>query len=1085
MREYQTVTRDPRGGTPRPRLAARSPVPPGPLGDLKDLLFELYVQAQPMTFAEIATRIAGDDDLPGAPALDTVRRCITGPDVPPNQHDVVSVAVILARTARMSADEIESRVRQLWLAARLALPVGHAIRSWNDPYSLEVHPAINTVDNRLPKYVLRPFDAAISTVARRASQRRSALLAVVGGSSTGKTRACWEALPLLPDDWRLWHPIDPSPAEAFLADAARVGPRTVIWLNELQDYLSTTVAETGERVAATLRGLLRDQGRAPMLVVGTLWPEYWARLTFTPDLGNPDTHRQARMLLSGGAVHLPDRFSDGELQRIRRIAPHDSRLAEACVHAEDGKITQYLAGAPAVLERYRNAPPAARALLSAAVDLRRMGHGPALSGSVLEAAAAGYLTDDEWDAAGDGWFAEALSYTRAPCHGVRGPLSEIRLRPGQISHGGRRYRLSDYVEETGRPERATVSIPATTWQAALDHGLLGDLAAIGPQAERRRLDRFAFAFYRRLQENGDREAYRRAAGLLRNCGRHDEAFELYARAADAGEVPAARLAAGFLAETGQSDLAVERLRAWSKVSGDADLATAADLLATAGDPGSAVARHLRGPATPELVRQLDLEGHSAEVLDHLRRLWLIGDPDAAMQAAEFAGPLDDPETFLTCCTEFVEHRDWSVAEFACSRLMSDGRVGDALTLYCAAAATGHFDSAVKAAELLWADKQPGPAEEVLRSYLMSGGSGDPWDELTDYLAEADRVDTLKALSASADQHDESVDRLICGLLHEEGRTDEAIAWAHEHLDPRNDDSSALLGELLVDAGRVDEAIGWMRAQAEDGDAAAAWRYAGALVEAGRVEEAVTWLRDRAPGDPLADWQWVRLLHEIGRTAEAVAWVTGQIERGELPALKPAAEILADDGQIDAAVDLYRRAAQAGEPKCYDLAAELLHQAGRTDDAVAVYDAAAPSGAAQFQWQAAELLHEAGREDDALRHYQQAAEAGNDHALEYLVKVLFQAGRADEAMLLLDSLIESGNLEALRWRGELNEELDEPAAAATDFIRVIEAGGTVSIERLVSVLRRAGRAEEADRLIRYGLEPQARIGEPWPAGFPAP
>ena len=102
---------------------------------------------------------------------------------------------------------------------------------------------------------------------------------LVGGSSTGKTRACWQALESLrgvEPGWRLWHPIDP---QAALAGLPRVGPRTVVWLNEAQRYLDTTDG-TGERVAAGLRELLRDRARGPVLVLvlATLWPQFWDAL---------------------------------------------------------------------------------------------------------------------------------------------------------------------------------------------------------------------------------------------------------------------------------------------------------------------------------------------------------------------------------------------------------------------------------------------------------------------------------------------------------------------------------------------------------------------------------------------------------------------------------------------------------------------------------------------------------------------------------------------------------------------------------------------------------------------------------------
>ena len=113
----------------------------------------------------------------------------------------------------------------------------------------------------------------------------SGIAVLVGGSSTGKTRACWEALQLLRDrkpGWRLWHPIDPSRPDAALRELPDIGPRTVVWLNEAQFYLDDADGGLGERIAAGLRELLRDPARAPVLVLATLWPQFWDSLTGRP-----------------------------------------------------------------------------------------------------------------------------------------------------------------------------------------------------------------------------------------------------------------------------------------------------------------------------------------------------------------------------------------------------------------------------------------------------------------------------------------------------------------------------------------------------------------------------------------------------------------------------------------------------------------------------------------------------------------------------------------------------------------------------------------------------------------------------------
>jgi len=68
-----------------------------------------------------------------------------------------------------------------------------------DPLFLEVHPAIHVAGewgrqlDRLPGYVPRAHDTRLrEAVDQLLADKSSRLVTVVGGSSTGKTRACWE-----------------------------------------------------------------------------------------------------------------------------------------------------------------------------------------------------------------------------------------------------------------------------------------------------------------------------------------------------------------------------------------------------------------------------------------------------------------------------------------------------------------------------------------------------------------------------------------------------------------------------------------------------------------------------------------------------------------------------------------------------------------------------------------------------------------------------------------------------------------------------------------------------------------------------
>ena len=442
---------------------------PGPLGELKDLVYELYLMAGTPSLDEIAGQARQDEEFQGAPGRDTVQRIIGGPGLPASQADLAAVVTVLARAARVDANYPVTRARELWVKARMARPVGIPLEDAQDPFDLEVHRPVEVEGTTgLPPYVLRGHDAELAGLVHDAeADGASRLVVLVGDSSTGKTRACWEALEPLKraGGWRLWHPIAPSRTEALLQNLAQVGPRTVIWLNEAQEYIGGT---DGERVAAGLREMLRDPARGPVLILATLWRRYWDELTRrSGDIS--DVHAQARDLLSGRDITVPAAFSADEIQALR--AAGDARLTAAAA-TSDGRVTQFLAGAPELLARYRNAPPAARGLIDAAVDARRLGAGEEIPLAFLEQAVPGYLSDAEWEqeAAADDWLEKALTYTEEPCKGARGPLTRIRLRPGTgpapAGSSGATYRLADYLDQYGGQARSDVMLPMSFWDAA-------------------------------------------------------------------------------------------------------------------------------------------------------------------------------------------------------------------------------------------------------------------------------------------------------------------------------------------------------------------------------------------------------------------------------------------------------------------------------------------------------------------------------------------------------------------------------------------------------------------------------------------
>ncbi|MFD4737596.1 tetratricopeptide repeat protein [Streptomyces virginiae] len=531
---------------------------------------------------------------------------------------------------------------------------------------------------------------------------RSGLLVLVGPSSTGKTRACWEAVQILSDrGWRLWHPFDPSRAEAALASIQQVRPHTVVWLNEAQHYLGDT--HHGETLAAALRALLTDQDRGPVLVLGTLWPEYEREYSALPQPGRPDPYGQVRELLTGRTVSVPDTFDQAALEAARLIADGgDTLLAAALQRAPDGRVAQDLAGAPELLRRYRSASAPARCLLHAAMDARRLGVGLHLPIDFLADAAADYFSDHEYDLLANDWVDQALDELTKPVHGHLAPLR--RSNPRRTSRAPRtassrtvtstqaaRYRLADYLEEHGRKRRSLYP-PASFWQAAHDHITdIDDLERLGSAAFERHRLQWAYHLYALVPASrslvmlalirqivGDLEEAERL--LVRACAAGDQqallslahlreedndqqgAEHLFRQAAAAGNDQALKELARLRLDAGDTDSATQFLTRAAKSGDVGALKQLAWLREKTGDKDGAESLLARRPATtPFLLMELarlraeggDQEGAErllSEVVEAGRPYVLIqlagirletGDPAAAerlLTAAADGGP---------------------------------------------------------------------------------------------------------------------------------------------------------------------------------------------------------------------------------------------------------------------------------------------------------------------------------------------------------------------------------------------------------------------------------------------------------------
>ncbi|WP_425556313.1 hypothetical protein [Kitasatospora nipponensis] len=519
--------------------------------------------------------------------------------------------------------------------------LGKPIAEW-DPHDLEVHPAgtpsaINSANARtrlvLPGYVKREHDRILAEAVRDAEQGQSRIVALVGSSSTGKTRACWEAVqPLAKKGWRLWHPNDPTRAEAALADLERVQSRTVVWLNEAQHYLGDH--QNGEHIAAAVNSLLTDANRAPILVLGTLWPNFADQYANLPSPGSADPHSRTRELLAGRVYTIQEAFDSKALREADKLAQAgDQLLSDALTRARtDGRITQDLAGAPELLRRYEHATPAARAMLEAAMDARRLGVGLHLPQAFLTNAATDYLTDHDWDQLTEDWAEAAFADLARDVHGKQAPLRRTAPRPRRrppigpelrvAPDKGSVLRLADYLEDHGRTTRKLLCPPASFWQSACAHltqpedlSNLADAAslrhrkqwayhltqraadfghpialAILGQARLKAGDREgAEVLYRQAAESGDGRTLTFLAWTSEEVGDRAFANDFARRAAQAGDPDVLFLLANRRAESGDKEGAETLLQLAANTGHPVDLTLQAAMYATIGDRESAEA----------------------------------------------------------------------------------------------------------------------------------------------------------------------------------------------------------------------------------------------------------------------------------------------------------------------------------------------------------------------------------------------------------------------------------------------------------------------------------------------------------------
>lgn len=604
---------------------------------------------------------------------------------------------------------------------RARRPMGSPVSAFSAT-DLEVHSAEPGTDV-LPEYIIRAHDRALDELVAGAvdPSARSGCAVLVGGSCTGKTRALYEALhrrgtdpgatSLAEAGWRVWPEVNPLPPKRFLDELGHVGPRTIVWLNEAQRYLRDPSPDVRTGIATALLELLADDSRRPVLVLGTLWPEHWQELTCKPENSEADRFAMTRRLLDRNYLRVPDTFTNAEVTMARQSGDH--LLVVAANRVTGTAVTQRLAGAPDLLQRYETAGTASRAVVHAVMDARRLGHGEWFPATFLRAAARCYLTGADRRSADEdsSWFEAAIADLVLP-----GTASGPVLHQNLLG-----YRLDDFLDQDGRVRRRFEFPPAEFWTAVAESDMPSDnrIRMADAAAARFRL-RIAASLY---EVAGTKTTGERLSELARSCvfgGALDAAERLAQRAAAAGAPEALTFLARY--RHGRGGKGVERLLRQAVELGDLK---AFDLLAF----------------------QLERAGDKEDAEAVARRAVKLGSWEATVSVAIWRD-IDFPDEAEKLISDLPEQMRWvAFAEFAAEQDGTDAPER-AEQLAVDAAVHGHLEALLKVADqrqergdktaarrLLARVPRPGTPEDLLR-VALSHARADAQDEARKLLAEA-------------------------------------------------------------------------------------------------------------------------------------------------------------------------------------------------------------------------------------------------------------------------------------------------------------------------------------------------------------